>query len=823
MIQHYILSAWRNFLRFKVITTINIIGLALGLSCSIAAIGTHSFFASSDKHVPGADRAVMILQRYSDTVNNLNGPLMSQLSTAVPASIRVEMPTLPIAYIYGIGNVPVDLGGRREFIKTAVADKEYFDILDWPRTQSTLGNPLKTPNTAVITEEEAKRLFGNASPIGQILRLRGVQDVTVAAVLKSSSLPSHGLGINAAFKIGGIVISRETARAMVAAATGRPSQEQPLAIQWSGIMFGSALYAQLPADGSLTAAQLEKRLQGLAERNGAPDVIKSELRVASLTQAWIQELNVNLFKGSTQLSVVGLIVALGVAALGVALANYVNLSSAQAGARTKETGLRRVIGASRSQLSTQIAIEISLHLLIAASIAFCMAGFVGLLLETYTSLPLLGSILSSGQFWIRIGAMLLGILALLAMSRVFGALLVKPSHALRDGTAHTGGSTGAYVLLSAQFVTTSILVVVLLVVNAQNAHARKLASQASNDVLVTLDPSHRLGGAKFEVWRTELLRSPAIKGVTSTSAPPWASALRIHPLRTTKDQVLNPNATAVSYEFEKVLDYRIVAGRTFSPDRDDVAAGERKESPAIVDETLARALGFENAAAAVGQAIRGAGFMSNGPPLRIVGVIADKPMRVQPLLDFVGTMYTPDNGAEGDVVVRVDKKRISEGLADIDNVWKKLAPKEAIAREFADEKFERAYAIYTLITNVLTGVAFVALIIAVMGGFGFALFVTNRRAREIGIRKTLGANATQVFVMLLRDYSRPILVANVLGWPIGYLMVKRYLSTFEQPIAFSIFYFAASLFFTLAIAWIAVAGQAFRAARMNPASVLRHE
>jgi putative ABC transport system permease protein len=822
MFNHYLTTAWRSFLRFKLITAINVLGLALGIACCFVAIGIHTFFASADRHVPGSERAVMILQRYSDNVNNLNGPLMSFVSTAVPTSMRKELPDLPIAFVNGIGSIPVDIDGRREFVGTAVADIEYFDILNWPRTQLIEGNPLRTPNTAVIAEDVATQLFGDAPPIGRVLRLQGVLDVTIAGVLKSnsSSLPSH---TNALMSLRGMVIARETARAMSAALTGRPFREQPLEVQWTSIAFGSALYAQLPADGSMTAAQLEELLQGLAERNGAPDTVQSEIRVATLTQAWIQELNVTKFNGSTKVSVVGLIVVLGVAALGVALANYINLSFAQASARTKETGLRRVIGASRVQLAAQIAVEIAMHLIISASIGFLLAVVVGQLLETYTGLPLLGNILTNFQFWTRVAATLLAMLGLFAACRLIGVLLVHPSHALHDGAAHTGGSTGAYILLSAQFVTTSILVVVLLVVGAQNNHSRQLAAQTSDDVLVTLDSAYRLGGAKFDVWKTELLRSPAVKGVVTTSSPPWQPGLRIHPLRTTGDRILNPNATAVSVGFEKVLDYRFVAGHTFTAEHSKSGTPESSETPAIVDETLARALGFKSAANAVGQAVRGAGMMSTQPPLRIVGVIADKPMRVQPIMDFVGTLYTPDGDGSGQPVIRLDKNRVSDGIKAIDEVWRNLAPKEDIGRRFADESFERAYEIYTLIGNVLVGVSLVAMVIAMMGGFGFALFVTTRRAREIGIRKSLGASPTQVLVLLLRDYSRPILVANVLGWPVGYTMIQRYLSTFEQPISISAWYFAASLVFTLTIAWIAVAGQVRRAARLNPATVLRYE
>jgi putative ABC transport system permease protein len=820
MFKHYLATAWRNFLRYKAVTAMNVLGLALGQACFIAAIGTLAYFNSADRHLPNHDRAGLVLMRYHETTSGLNGPLITLTTHAVAASMRKEFPELPLAFVYGGDTLAVDVDGHRALISAQVVDDEFFDIIDMPRAQIASGNPLRTPRTVVLTGETARRLFGDAQPIGRTLRLDGAMDVTVAAVLRPNSLPSHLLGPGAAVDLNEMIISRATQRALTEATTGKPFREPPLVEQWTGITFGSALYVQLPADGSLTHAQLEARLHGLAKRNGTPDFMKIDLRVVSLPKAWLRMLENNLFSGAKGLGIVELLFSLGVAALAVAIANYINISIAQARERAKETGLRRAIGASWTQLAGQPLIEIALHTLIAATLAALSTWIVARFLESRANLPLLSSVVHSKDFWLVALPSLLCLFALLIVSHLVGASLAQPSQALRANATQTSKGLAANILLGAQFVMTSVLVVVLIVIGAQSRRAHQLAAQASTDVLVTLDYRHRNGGHGYDTWRSELRRSPAVKGVTSAT-PPWQHRIGIFPLFTQQGALVKPNSPNVSYDFEKVLDHRILAGRAFGADFGDANVPQDGERPIMVDETLARALGFVNPTEAVGKLIRRGGYMAQWPPARIVGVVADKPMRLQPLMDFVGTAYLLS--PYSDVIVRLDKNRVAEGLAAIDNVWRNLAPNEPVGREFSDESFAKVYAVYSLIGKVLTAITVVTLVIAMMGGFGLATFIANRRAHEIGVRKTLGANARQVFAMLLRDFSKPILIANVFGWPLAYIAAQNYLSTFEQPIRLSPWYFVAALVFTLLVAWVAISHQTWRAARLKPAEVLRHE
>jgi putative ABC transport system permease protein len=179
--------------------------------------------------------------------------------------------------------------------------------------------------------------------------------------------------------------------------------------------------------------------------------------------------------------------------------------------------------------------------------------------------------------------------------------------------------------------------------------------------------------------------------------------------------------------------------------------------------------------------------------------------------------------SEGDTnvpLVRIDRANIPAALEHIDSVWKGLAPKVPLRREFMDSLFNAAYETFATITAVLSGLTGFAFVIAIMGLIGMAIHITSRRMREIGIRKTLGASAGGLIWMLLRDFSRPVLMANIIAWPFAYLAGQVYINLFTQRAELSAAPYVVSLAITVTIAWLAVGAQAFRAATVKPASVL---
>jgi putative ABC transport system permease protein len=185
-------------------------------------------------------------------------------------------------------------------------------------------------------------------------------------------------------------------------------------------------------------------------------------------------------------------------------------------------------------------------------------------------------------------------------------------------------------------------------------------------------------------------------------------------------------------------------------------------------------------------------------------------------------MYTLQ-GDLGITIARVKAADLEAGLEGIDAAWKQLAPNVAINRRFLDEVFDRAYANYVRVNHLFGTLSVMAFAICVAGLFGMAAFVAGRRRREIGVRKTLGATTTQMVSMLLAGFSRPVLIANVVAWPAGYVAARLYLNQFSHSIDITPWPFVLSVAITVAIAWLAVVGQTLGAARTTPAEVLRNE
>jgi putative ABC transport system permease protein len=200
-------------------------------------------------------------------------------------------------------------------------------------------------------------------------------------------------------------------------------------------------------------------------------------------------------------------------------------------------------------------------------------------------------------------------------------------------------------------------------------------------------------------------------------------------------------------------------------------------------------------------------------------VVADKPLHVQGG-GATSNAYWLQPGQPFQIV-RIDANDVSGALRAIDATWRRLSPKITINRQFMDQLFDQSYENFARINQVFAGLATIAVAIALIGLFGMAVHVAGRRVREIGVRKSIGARTGEVVVMLIRDFSKPVVIANLVAWPLGYLAAQQYLSVFMHRIPLTPVPFALSLALALAVAWVAVSGQALRAARVSPANVLR--
>jgi putative ABC transport system permease protein len=591
----------------------------------------------------------------------------------------------------------------------------------------------------------------------------------------------------------------------------------------------------LSRDSTLTTRTLNDRLKAFGEAHiplAQTEIMSLTIGAVPVTSLTTAQLNSQLLAGAP-ISITTLLLALGTLVLVVACVNYANLATAQAARRAREVGLRKALGANRRRVMLQYLAESAVLTSIAILLSLVAVRLAMPVLRNAVGIDLGLSLFDGAGFWLFLGV-LLGAVTLLGGA--YPALVlsrVAPVEVLRAGRSRIGPRFAGTILVGVQFAAASFLLIVVFVMYAQNAELERTGLGGTTDQVVVIANAPQFSGVDNELLRTELERLPQVRGVSELSTPPWSTIVNGTSLARTPDA----DATAVStylnfvgYDFFSTLGFTTVAGRGFDRGHgEDVFRGfnlaqvnDGRPINAVLDASLAFKLGFESPEAAVDQTIYipdnfVRAFGGRAVEVRVVGVVADKPLHLR---GATSNVYWLQPG-QAFQIVRIAANDVSGGLEGVDAAWKRISPKIPITRDFMDQLFDQSYENFARINQVFGALALVAVAIALLGLFGMAIHVVGRRRREIGVRKSIGAHTGQVVAMLIRDFSKPVLIANVVAWPLGYLAAQQYLSVFMHRVALTLLPFALSLVLVLAVAWIAVGGHAVRAARVNPAKVLR--
>jgi putative ABC transport system permease protein len=838
MFKHYLTTALRHFRQHKLTTGINVACLALGLACFMFAWSVVAYFGQMDRYHTRASRTYLVAPA-GVGLGASAAPTQVRSPWALADHLATDFPKIEsVARLTGGQQTQVEANGAKSTIAVAYTEPKFLQIFDLPFRSGNPTSALNDPRSAVVSVALAQKLFGSDAVVGRTLRLDNRETVTITGVIDSIPQPSHlsteqsAMGLGVSFDA---LVSMDVHVALLTA-TARDQANQAFN-RWSANWY--VTYVVLPKDGSLTLAQVNSGFEQFSQRHVPDEDGKRAYQLKPISD--FTTISLNAPASATGLTITTILKLLGSLVLLVACANYANLASAQAATRAKEVALRKVVGASRRQVTVQYLFEAILLTASALLLAFLLIATLALSAGAATLAGLASLFFRMPAFWIVI-ASVLGVVTVLAGS--YPALVlarVRPVVALRDARSKGGASIASSLLVGLQFGFTSFLMIaVFVMVNQYNASKRAVWDPAQ-DPMVVIANNTAAAGVDRQLLKAELLRKPGIVAVSGIERMPWGLGGMGKELTTSADTTttqVRPFQNIVDLDFFTALNIRLLAGRTFERSRaDDLTefsvwqrtsretADGSMDFNAIVDRSLARSLGFSNPNDAVGRKVyHPISLTGSAPPqrLHIIGVVEDALLR--PLSGGVNTNFyllSPD--AAVNTVVRISKRDVAQGLASIDSVWKTLAPNEPIKRRFADEQFETTHRILNVINDTVGALAIFASVIALMGLIGMALHIIRRRTHEIGVRKTLGASVGQILWLLLRSFSKPIVIANLAVWPLVYVAMHGYLSLFAVSSAMTLTPFIASLVITLLIAWAAVALQATKAARMNPASVLRNE
>jgi putative ABC transport system permease protein len=408
---------------------------------------------------------------------------------------------------------------------------------------------------------------------------------------------------------------------------------------------------------------------------------------------------------------------------------------------------------------------------------------------------------------------------------------VRPVSALRASRAQLGSKWLSTLMIGGQFAVASFLLIVVTIAAQQNEHLVRTGLGARSDPLVMIENQAATTKVDSATLRAELARIPQVKGITEMAAAPWVNLSGTLFSKTPEQGAPTKlvMTQGIGFDFFSVFDIPLLAGRVFSREHGDEPRDSRQDGPPdpsnpqpiVVDRSFVEELGFASPEAAVDQLVYAPGN-STPRPSQIVGVVETHRFTFFGMMHTSATMYLLQPRLDYEVA-RVSRDDVAGGVAAIDRVWKELAPNVAVSRRFVDDYFNDVYEFYLLASRVLMGLALLAFGISLTGLFGMATLIASRRMHEVGVRKAHGASGARMVAMLLASFSKPVLAANVVVWPLAYVAASKYLETFQAPIAVTLLPFMLSLAITLAIAWLAVGAQTFNAARARPADVLRYE
>ena len=828
---------WRNYLtvglralsRNRVHAFINIFGLAVGLAGCLLLLLYVRYETRYDSWLADSERLFQVQATWHETGQPITRsqhspmPLRDTLAAGFPEieALSVAMPD----------RVLTTREGQPVYLDALSVDPAFFDIFKLDFVRGSARNALPNVSSVVLTEREAIRQFGTTDVLGRTITETGEdgkRDYRVTAVLRDLPRNSH-LELAALFRY-----------------DPHAFDDVPASFKGWGSM-NQLHYAKLrsPAD----AASINARLPAWEKRTIPPQLVDgrqmSQADILDLALVNVADVHLGaaqqgaLTPGNDPKTVAtfGIVAAL---ILAMACINFVNLSTARAGQRAREVALRKVLGASRSQLIVQFLGEslllVGIAMVIALAFVELSAGWLGRWLEVDLAVSYLGA----GGIALPVVALVLIVAAAGGLYPAFYLSRFQPAQVLKanKSTAETPG-TGRLrnLLVVSQFAVSIGLIICTAIIYSQTRFVQTVDPGFRRDGLIQISNARRLTRSEnYQAFRNEALKLPGVSGVARTNLGIAATNKSIivvkHPGAPTNTDMGFYRGDA---DYLGTMGMRLLAGRmlTESQAKDRVGhPGEAGEpaGPSLVDRGVivvinrraAAQLGFRAPAAAIGKTIQVGIDGDELVPSTIVGVVEDT--RIRSARDEIEPLVLGmDPSRTGQILVRYHNAVPSQVIAALGALWSRIVPDLPFDGAFAEDIVAEQYRQEQARSAIFLGFALLAVIIACLGLFGLAAYTTERRTKEIGIRKVLGARIRDIVQLLTWQFSKPVVIANLVAWPIAWWAMRDWLNTFDVRIALTPGPFLLAGLLALAVAIGTVAGHALRVARLNPIHALRYE
>jgi putative ABC transport system permease protein len=783
MIRNYLKVALRTLRRHKAYSFINIAGLAFGITCSVLMFMWVQDELSYDRFHGNAGELYRILldpQGASATHEAVSPPVLAgKMKEDIPEVADTSRMVLHGRMLFSIGD-------RNQYEERGLlADPSFFTMFDFPYLRGNPDTALDDPSSLVLTKSTAEKYFGAADPLGETITINHQKDYTVTGVIADIPANSH--------------MRFDFVRPFTLLGEGGRNLES-----WGDVSFYT--FVQLRKGASFR--EVDAKLKAMVEKE---DPKHNLYYLQPLTRIHLHS-NFNFdYAAHGNILYVYIFGAAALFVLLIACINFMNLATARSSVRAKEVGMRKVIGACRPDIVKQFYGESFLSSLLAMAAA---ALFIWLLLPAFNTLS--GKHLSFdpiGNPQLLLG---LGLVALLTgiVSGSYPALVLSSFHPIKviRGTRRTGkrGVLFRRILVVTQFSLTIILIIGTIVVHSQLTHIRNQNLGYVKDDIAVLGLRGELAG-KADVIRNELLKNAAIGNVTLTSSLPThigsgTSGAEWEGME--EGTRIQMQFSAVDPDYLKTFKMEMAEGRFFSRER------EADTEAFVLNQAAVEAMGLESPLNKKMWA-----FGIEGP---IIGIVKDFNYKslhigIEPLILAVLPQYYRY------VCVRLTGEDVGAAIAAMKDVWDRFAPGFPFEYSFLDQRIDDLYKAERRMGQVFNTFTLLALLIASLGLFGMTAFTAERRTREIGIRKVLGASLPSIVGLLSRESARLVLLSNIIAWPLAYLAMKSWLKSFAYRTEIEVWVFFAAALAALGIALLTVSFQAVKAALANPADSVRSE
>ena len=812
MYHNYLKIVLRNLGKNRIYSFLNIFGLALGMTGCLIIIQYVRHEMSYDKFHENHQSIYRVeLDTYSITgelefgcaTNFANlGPTLLDEVPEVEASARLYLRPGVISYI--------DARGHEQLFeeqKVFQADPEFLNIFSFPSVTLLPEDVLSEPYTAVISDAAARKYFGSENPLGKLFKFTTNFD------------PSEN------YKITGVVQSPENSHLkfdfLLSLKTFEVQEPQATDLReygWNWYDF----YTYIKVKPGTDAHFLESKFPSLVDKYRRPGASKRNIFVLQplkdihLHSNLIQEARINgNWKSVYFLTIIAIFILI------IAWINYVNLSTAKALDRAKEVGIRKVLGAQRRQLIKQFILESVILNIIAGSVAILLLEFI---LPIFTKLAGLATPLSmygDPYFWVFL---LLLLLVGTFLSGVYPAVMLssyKPISVLKGKFRNS--ETGLMMrkgLVVFQFSASVVLIAGTLIVYQQIEYMMQQDLGINLDqTLVIKAPSVVSNDSLYlpekEAFRNQLLRIPGVKNVATSSEVPgnliyWTNSIRT--FLQEQENAHNLYRVAVDYDYLSGYDHRFLAGRDFSKNF------VNDTTSVIINESTLKILEFETPQQALNKFVVSGGEDT----LKIIGVVADYHQEgLKKAHDPIAFLLVPDNRRY--FSIKVETNNFSSLVGAIESQFNESFPGNPFSHFFLDEHFDQQYQSDRSFGQIFGVFASFAIIVACLGLFGLSSFTALQRTKEIGVRKVLGASVANILTLLSKDFVKLILIANVISWPIIYLVMNNWLENFANRINIGIGLYLVPGLMVLLITLFTVSYQSVMAATANPVKALRDE